>query len=79
MEKGKIAAKQPVKTDLKAGKTYAWCSCGLSTNQPFCNGLHVTTDMSPLIFKAKKDETVWLCQCKQTNNPPYCDGSHKNL
>ena len=79
MEKGKIAAKEPVKVELEAGKVYAWCTCGLSTTQPFCNGLHVTTEFTPQVFKAEKSKTVWLCQCKQTNNPPYCDGAHKNL
>ena len=35
MSEPKIAAKQPAAVQLEAGKTYAWCACGLSKNQPF--------------------------------------------
>lgn len=73
-----IAAKEPVQCHFVAGKNYAWCACGRSESQPYCNGAHSSTDLKPLIVKAEKDQSVWLCQCKQTNNPPYCDGSHKN-
>jgi hypothetical protein len=31
--KGVDAAKKPVKVKLEKGKTYLWCSCGLSANQ----------------------------------------------
>lgn len=73
-----IAAKEPVKCNLEAGKNYAWCSCGRSDKQPFCNGAHRATSMTPLIVKVEEAKEAWLCQCKQTKNPPYCDGSHKN-
>ncbi len=33
-----IAAAFPLGIDLEAGKTYYWCTCGLSKNQPFCDG-----------------------------------------
>lgn len=79
MKKGHIAEKQPVPIDLEVGKTYAWCACGLSASQPFCDGAHQKGDLKPMVFKAEKSETVWLCQCKQTGGSPYCDGAHKNL
>lgn len=79
MNKSHIAAKQPAEVELKAGKSYAWCACGLSSNQPFCDGSHSQGDLRPKIFKPEKDGTVWLCQCKQTSNPPYCDGTHNTL
>lgn len=79
MTKGQIAAREPAKTALEAGKNYAWCACGLSGNQPFCDGSHKTTDLKPHVFKAEKTETVYLCQCKQTGNSPFCDGTHNSL
>lgn len=64
--------------ELEEGKKYAWCSCGLSDNQPFCNGAHKGSGMNPIVFTAEKTETKYLCACKQTKNAPFCDGSHNN-
>ena len=74
-----IASKQPIAVELEAGKNYAWCSCGLSKKQPFCDGSHKSTDIRPLVFKAEEKKTAHLCQCKHTKTPPYCDGTHKSL
>ena len=80
MDKPKIAACFPKQVELVAGKKYAYCTCGISENQPFCDGTHKQTDdLKPLVFLAKKDETVFLCGCKQTGNSPACDGAHKSL
>jgi len=80
MELPKIAGKVPVRMDLEAGKNYAWCSCGLSENQPFCNGAHKGTDFTPVVFKLEEDKTAGMCTCKQTKNPNgFCDGSHRGL
>ncbi len=79
MDYPKIAAKVPAKVKLEAGKNYAWCACGLSANQPFCDGSHKDTSIKPHIFKVDEGKEAYLCQCKQTGNQPYCDGSHKNL
>lgn len=74
-----IAAKQPFPVELKAGKKYAWCACGHSRSQPFCDGAHkkAAPGISPLRFTPEEDKTVWLCGCKCTRSPPYCDGTHK--
>lgn len=64
---------------LEKGETYAWCSCGKSKNQPWCNGAHKGSEFSPTVFKAEETKTVSMCMCKQTKNPPYCDGSHSSL
>ena len=77
--KGTVAAKEPIPVELEAGKTYAWCTCGHSTKQPFCDGSHKETDFTPLVFTAEESKTAYFCTCKQTDNPGFCDGSHKAL
>jgi CDGSH-type Zn-finger protein len=79
MEKGKVAGKTPQMVELEAGKTYAWCACGKSANQPWCDGSHAGSDFTPIVFKAEEPKKAALCMCKQTKNPPYCDGSHMSL
>ena len=74
-----IAAKAPIPVQLEAGKSYAWCSCGKSTNQPFCDGSHKGSDFSPVMFKAEEAKTAYLCQCKHASQGVFCDGSHKAL
>ncbi|KAE9416115.1 hypothetical protein Angca_004058, partial [Angiostrongylus cantonensis] len=78
--KGVKASHKPVKVSLEAGKTYAWCSCGLSNNQPFCDATHKMeglTNVRPVQFQVEKTADYLLCNCKQTNSRPICDGSHK--
>ncbi|XP_028261306.1 CDGSH iron-sulfur domain-containing protein 3, mitochondrial-like [Parambassis ranga] len=72
------AARLPYRVTLTAGKRYAWCVCGHSKKQPFCDGAHSTEapGISPLRFTPEKHGAVMLCACKQTKAPPYCDGSH---
>jgi CDGSH-type Zn-finger protein len=74
-----IAQKSPYEIELKAGKSYAWCACGRSEKQPFCDGSHSGTGLMPVVWKAEKDETAWLCGCKQTGEKPNCDGTHNSL
>lgn len=79
MSEAVIAQKEPFVVELEAGKTYAWCSCGRSSNQPFCDGSHKPTSMAPVMFKAEKDGKAYLCGCKATGKQPFCDGTHKDL
>jgi CDGSH-type Zn-finger protein len=79
MDKPRIAGKTPLAVELEAGKTYAWCSCGHSSNQPWCDGKHAGSDFRPIVFKAEKDTTGWMCNCKHSSTPQFCDGSHKRL
>jgi CDGSH-type Zn-finger protein len=74
-----IAQKAPYVVEVEAGKTYWWCACGNSKNQPFCDGSHQGGPFSPIEFTAEKSEKVWLCGCKHSGNKPMCDGSHKKL
>lgn len=75
----RVAQRSPFAVEVIAGKTYWWCACGRSQNQPFCDGSHKTTGFEPVKFEAQADERVWFCGCKQTQGAPRCDGSHKRL
>lgn len=71
-------AKAPYVIDVKAGK-YAWCACGLSEKQPYCDGSHSKTDLKPVIVTIEEDKTVACCGCKHTGGSPFCDGTHNGL
>lgn len=75
--KPKIAQPKPYVIDEKPGK-YAWCSCGESKNQPYCDGTHKQAGLfRPLKVELTEARSVKWCGCKHTKTPPYCDGSHK--
>ena len=76
MKKPFIAAHHPVFVELEKDNKYAWCACGLSEDQPFCDGSHKKSGFKPKEFIADKDGNHNLCLCKKTIKPPYCDGSH---
>ncbi len=59
--------------------TYAWCSCGNSKKQPYCDGSHAGTAFTPKIEKITEAKTVAWCGCKHAKTKPFCDGSHKHL
>lgn len=80
MPEGAVVAQEgPFEVELKAGRTYAWCACGQSARQPFCDGAHKSTAIEPVVIKAEKTAIVYLCGCKATADAPYCDGTHKSL
>ena len=78
MNKPVIAQKAPKMLTLEAG-TYYWCACGLSQNQPFCDGSHKVTEFKPLAFTLTEKKDVWLCQCKHSGNKTFCDGTHRTM
>ncbi|NLZ34885.1 MAG: CDGSH iron-sulfur domain-containing protein [Clostridiales bacterium] len=76
MEKKTITS-GPITVELQKGKKYAWCTCGESEKEPFCDFKgHKGTGLGPMYFDAEKDGIAYLCGCKKTKNPPYCDGTH---
>ena len=81
MDQPKCGGTSPIAIELEEGKKYAWCSCGLSESQPFCDGNHKQEGCSftPNVFTAEKSETVYFCTCKATKTPPKCDGSHNEI
>ena len=74
-----IADNKPARVHLEKGQEYFYCACGLSINQPFCDGSHKTTDITPKKFVAEEDGDAFLCLCKHSANRPYCDGTHKQF
>ena len=75
----RVDCAEPALVALEAGRRYAWCSCGLSRSQPFCDGSHVGSMWYPVIFTPKRTQLDWICNCKLTRQPPYCDASHNRL
>jgi CDGSH iron-sulfur domain-containing protein 3 len=73
-----IAQQTPYVLDMKPG-TYYWCQCGRSKTQPFCDGSHTGTDLSPIEVVIKDKGKVAWCGCKHSKKAPFCDGSHSRL
>ena len=74
-----VAGNKPIGIKLEEGRKYWFCACGRSKNQPFCDGSHKGTGITPLAFDAERPGKSFLCACKHTASPPYCDGSHKQF
>ena len=79
MAEPKIAQTGPYVMEMEPGK-YAWCACGQSEKQPFCDGSHRRgTDFRPIIEEIKEKRVVAWCGCKRSRKKPHCDGSHTLL
>lgn len=79
MSQPHAAGKTPIPVDVEAGKTYWWCTCGLSSKQPFCDGSHKAGPFTPMNWTAPETKKAFFCACKATKNSPLCDGSHNAL
>lgn len=73
-----IVQKKPYVLDEEPGKK-AWCACGHSESQPFCDGSHKGTGMSPIIVTIEESRKVAWCGCKHSKNGAFCDGTHSKL
>jgi len=78
MEKPVIAQKKPYVIDEVPGTKF-WCACGRSKNQPYCDGSHKGTGISPVKVEIKEAKKVAWCGCKHSEKGPFCDGSHRHL
>jgi CDGSH-type Zn-finger protein len=78
MDQPQIPQKSPIVVEVQPG-TYAWCACGRSQKQPYCDGSHGGSSFLPVIEKINEAKTVAWCACKHTAGAPFCDGSHKRL
>jgi CDGSH iron-sulfur domain-containing protein 3 len=74
-----IAQRGPYAVEVQAGQDYFWCRCGRSASQPFCDGSHKGSGLTPLKYHAEQTYTLFFCGCKHTAAPPCCDGSHNRL
>jgi mannose-6-phosphate isomerase-like protein (cupin superfamily) len=74
-----VARLKPYLVSVEAGKSYFWCACGRSKNQPFCDGSHKDTTFLPLKWRADASEEKLFCACKHTKGQPFCDGTHNSL
>ena len=78
MDLPKIARRSSFKENCQA-KKYTWCACGLSENQPYCDGSHKGTGFSPITVEIEEEKKVSWCGCKYSKNKPFCDGTHREL
>ncbi len=79
MSEAVVARREPMGVDVEAGKTYFWCACGRSNNQPFCDGSHKGSGFTPVKFEPAASSKVFFCCCKRSGKAPLCDGTHKTL
>lgn len=75
MDQPKAAALQPKVMEVGAGD-YWWCACGLSNNQPMCDGSHAGTPFGPTKITVEETKSIAFCMCKRSKDQPFCDGSH---
>jgi CDGSH-type Zn-finger protein len=78
MEKPVIAQKKPYVIEEEPGTKF-WCACGRSKNQPYCDGSHKGTGISPVKVEITEKKKVFWCGCKHSKKGAFCDGSHRDL
>ena len=78
MEKPVIAQKKPYIIEEEPGTKF-WCACGRSKNQPYCDGSHKGTGITPVKVEITEKKKVAWCGCKHSVKGAFCDGSHRHL
>ena len=64
--------------EVTEGERYSCCSCGDSSDMPFCDGINCAEDSVSIPYKADASKTVKFCGCGRSGTAPICDGSHNN-
>lgn len=77
-EKPVITQKGPYVMEVEPG-TYAWCACGRSASQPYCDGSHAGSGFAPIIEKVVEAKKLAWCGCRMSANKPFCDGTHSTV
>lgn len=70
--------KKPYIVQETAGTKY-YCQCGRSSNQPYCDGSHKGTGITPMKVEIASDRRCAYCGCRQSGELPFCDGTHTTL
>ena len=68
------------KIEMEQGKTYFWCTCGDSKNQPWCDGSHRGTDFKPFKFTWEEEsrrQSICGCKMNRDDRGAKCDRSHR--
>jgi len=65
----------PYAVQVEEGRSYRWCSCGRSSDQPWCDNSHEGTGFETIEFVAPISAEFMMCGCKRSDNKPYCFGN----
>ena len=60
MIKGQRAGDGSIAVEVEQGKSYYWCSCGMSSKQPFCDASHKGTEFNPVVYKAEETKKCFF-------------------
>ena len=71
----------PYNLYLEKAKVYWFCSCGISSNNPWCDFMcnRLTTRNRPIYFNVNESGYYKICSCKMSSNAPFCNGTHRDV
>ncbi|MEK7288507.1 MAG: CDGSH iron-sulfur domain-containing protein, partial [Elusimicrobiota bacterium] len=69
MEEPKITQRAPYVREEQPGKK-AWCACGHSQKQPYCDGAHarLNTGIAPIAVEIAQAKKIAWCGCRRSKN-----------